>query len=120
MVTGGILRRVIAEQALEKDSAGFGVDMLGIAQAMAFRPDLPNQWRDHELEIKLPQVNWKNKTLAALAVMAVTKAQLKRVAQGKSPKSNVSPFFSLIGDQIETNKRTQRYKRWRKNTAQAV
>ena len=120
MVTGGILRRVIAEQALEKDSAGFGVDMLGIAQAMAFRPDLPNQWRDHELEIKLPQVNWKNKTLAALAVMAVTKVQLKRLAQGKSPKSNVSPFFSLIGDQIETNKRTQRYKRWRKNTAQAV
>ena len=62
MVTGGILRRVVAEQALEKDSAGFGVEMLGLAQAMAFRPDLPNQWREHELEIKLPQVNWKNKT----------------------------------------------------------
>ena len=120
MVTGGILRRVVAEQALEKDSAGFGVEMLGLAQAMAFRPDLPNQWRDHELEIKLPQVNWKNQTFAALAVMAVTKVQLKRLAQGKSPKANVSPFFSLIGDQIETNKRTKRYRRWRENTAQAV
>jgi 2,4-dienoyl-CoA reductase-like NADH-dependent reductase (Old Yellow Enzyme family) len=120
MVTGGILRRVVAEQALEKDSAGFGVEMLGLAQAMAFRPDLPNQWREHELEIKLPQVNWKNKTFAALAVMAVTKVQLKRLAQGKSPKANVSPFFSLIGDQIETNKRTKRYRRWRENTAQAV
>jgi 2,4-dienoyl-CoA reductase-like NADH-dependent reductase (Old Yellow Enzyme family) len=120
MVTGGILRRVVAEQALEKDSAGFGVEMLGLAQAMAFRPDLPNQWREHELEIKLPQVNWKNKTFAALAVMSVTKVQLKRLAQGKSPKANVSPFFSLIGDQIETNKRTKRYRRWRKNTAQAV
>jgi 2,4-dienoyl-CoA reductase-like NADH-dependent reductase (Old Yellow Enzyme family) len=119
MVTGGILRRVVAEQALEKDSAGFGVEMLGLAQAMAFRPDLPNQWREHELEIKLPQVNWKNKTFAALAVMAVTKVQLKRLAQGKSPKANVSPFFSLIGDQIETNKRTKRYRRWRENTAQA-
>ncbi|MDA9064356.1 NADH:flavin oxidoreductase/NADH oxidase family protein [Pseudomonadales bacterium] len=120
MVTGGILRRVVAEQALEKDSAGFGVEMLGLAQAMAFRPDLPNQWREHELEIKLPQVNWKNKTFAALAVMSVTKVQLKRLAQGKSPKANVSPFFSLIGDQIETNKRTKRYRRWRENTAQAV
>ena len=120
MVTGGILRRVVAEQALEKDSAGFGVEMLGLAQAMAFRPDLPNQWREHELEIKLPQVNWKNKTFAALAVMAVTKVQLKRLAQGKSPKANVSLFFSLIGDQIETNKRTKRYRRWRENTAQAV
>jgi 2,4-dienoyl-CoA reductase-like NADH-dependent reductase (Old Yellow Enzyme family) len=120
MVTGGILRRVVAEQALEKDSAGYGVEMLGLAQAMAFRPDLPNQWRDHELEIKLPQVNWENKTFAALAVMAVTKVQLKRLAQGKSTKANVSPFFSLIGDQIETNKRTKRYRRWRENTAQAV
>ena len=55
MVTGGILRRAVAEEALEKDSAGFGVEMLGLAQAMAFQPDLPNQWRDHELEIKLPQ-----------------------------------------------------------------
>ena len=120
MVTGGILRRAVAEEALEKDSAGFGVEMLGLAQAMAFQPDLPNQWRDHELEIKLPQVNWKNKTFAALAVMAITKVQLKRLAQGKSPKANVSPFFSLIGDQIETNKRTKRYRRWRENTAQAV
>jgi len=94
--------------------------MLGLAQAMAFRPDLPNQWREHELEIKLPQVNWKNKTFAALAVMSVTKVQLKRLAQGKLPKANVSPFFSLIGDQIETNKRTKRYRRWRENTAQAV
>ena len=120
MVTGGILRRAVAEEALEKDSAGFGVEMLGLAQAMAFQPDLPNQWRDHELEIKLPQVNWKNKTFAALAVMAITKVQLKRLAQGKLPKANVSPFFSLIGDQIETNKRTKRYRRWRENTAQAV
>tara|TARA_B110000027_G_scaffold122275_1_gene137109 strand:- start:1339 stop:2622 length:1284 start_codon:yes stop_codon:yes gene_type:complete len=120
MVTGGILRRAVAEEALAKDSAGFGVEMLGLAQAMAFQPDLPNQWRDHELEIKLPQVNWKNKTFAALAVMAITKVQLKRLAQGKLPKANVSPFFSLIGDQIETNKRTKRYRRWRENTAQAV
>ena len=120
MVTGGILRRAVAEEALEKDSAGFGVEMLGIAQAMAFQPDLPKQWQKNELEIKLPQVNWKNKTFAALAVMAVTKAQLNRLALGKSPKSNISPFFSLLADQIKTNQRTKRYRRWRENTAQAV
>ena len=120
MVTGGILRREVAEEALEKDSAGFGVEMLGIAQAMAFQPDLPKQWQKNELEIKLPQVNWKNKTFAALAVMAVTKAQLNRLAQGKPTKANVSPFFSLIADQIKTNQRTKRYRRWRENTAQAL
>jgi len=112
--------REVAEEALEKDSAGFGVEMLGIAQAMAFQPDLPKQWQKNELEIKLPQVNWKNKTFAALAVMAVTKAQLNRLALGKSPKSNISPFFSLLADQIKTNQRTKRYRRWRENTAQAV
>ena len=120
MVTGGILRRAVAEEALEKDSAGFGVEMLGIAQAMAFQPDLPKQWQKDELEIKLPQVNWKNKTFAALAVMAVTKAQLNRLALGKSPKANISPFFSLIADQIKTSQRTKRYRRWRNNLAQAV
>ena len=120
MVTGGILRRAVAEEALEKDSAGFGVEMLGIAQAMAFQPDLPNQWQKSELEIQLPRVNWKNKTFAALAVMAVTKAQLNRLALGKSPKSNISPFFSLLADQIKTNQRTKRYRRWRENTAQPV
>ena len=120
MVTGGILRRAVAEEALEKDSAGFGVEMLGIAQALAFQPDLPKQWQKDELEIKLPQVNWKNKTFAALAVMAVTKAQLNRLALGKSPKANISPFLSLIADQIKTNQRTKRYRRWRDNLAQAV
>jgi 2,4-dienoyl-CoA reductase-like NADH-dependent reductase (Old Yellow Enzyme family) len=120
MVTGGILRRAVAEEALEKDSAGFGVEMLGIAQALAFQPDLPKQWQKDELEIKLPQVNWKNKTFAALAVMAVTKAQLNRLALGKSPKANISPFFSLIADQIKTSQRTKRYRRWRNNLAQAV
>ena len=119
MVTGGILRRAVAEAALEKDSQGFGVDMLGIARAMAFQPDLPNRWKDDELEIKLPQVNWKNRTFAALAVMAVTKVQLNRLAQGKTPKANVSPLFSLIGDQIKTKKRTKRYRRWRESTADA-
>jgi 2,4-dienoyl-CoA reductase-like NADH-dependent reductase (Old Yellow Enzyme family) len=120
MVTGGILRRAVAEEALEKDSAGFGVEMLGIAQAMAFQPDLPKQWQKNELEIRLPQVNWKNKTFAALAVMAITKAQLNRLALGKSPKANVSPFFSLIADQIKTKQRTKRYRRWREHSAQAV
>ena len=118
MVTGGILRRAVALEALEKDSADIGVEMLGIAQAMAFQPDLPKQWQTTELEVNLPTVNWKNKTFAALAVMAVTKAQLNRLARGKAPKTNISPFFSLLSDQIKTNQLTRRYRRWRKNSAQ--
>jgi 2,4-dienoyl-CoA reductase-like NADH-dependent reductase (Old Yellow Enzyme family) len=44
MAPRGILRRAVAEEALEKDSAGFSLEMLGLAQAMVFQPDLPNQW----------------------------------------------------------------------------
>jgi len=117
MVTGGILRRAVAQEALEKNTAGFGVDMLGVAQAMAFQPDLPKRWAKDELEIELPRVNWKNKTFAALAVMAVTKAQLNRLALGKSPKANISPFLSLLTDQIKTSQSTKRYRRWREQAA---
>jgi len=113
MVTGGILRRSVAENALEKDEAGFSVSMLGIARGMAFQPDLPNRWQSGEFDISLPEVNWKNKTFAALAVMAVTKVQLNRVAAGKKPKKGVSPFWSLLADQVKTKQKTKRYRKWR-------
>lgn len=113
MVTGGILRRSVAENALEKNEGGFAVAMLGIARGMAFQPDLPNRWRAGEFDIALPEVNWKNKTFAALAVMAVTKVQLNRVAAGKAPKKEVSPFWSLLADQFKTKQKTKRYRKWR-------
>ena len=113
MVTGGILRRSVAENALEKNEAGFAVAMLGIARGMAFQPDLPNRWRAGDFDIDLPEVNWKNKTFAALAVMAVTKVQLNRVASGKIPKKEVSPFWSLLADQFKTKQKTKRYRKWR-------
>lgn len=116
MVTGGILRRSVAESALEKNDAGFAVAMLGIARGMAFQPDLPNRWRAGEFDIALPEVNWKNKTFAALAVMAVTKVQLNRVAGGKKPKKDVSPFWSLLADQVKTKQKTKRYRQWRRQS----
>ncbi|MEM7358882.1 MAG: NADH:flavin oxidoreductase/NADH oxidase family protein [Pseudomonadota bacterium] len=117
MVTGGILRRQVAEDALQKDAAGFGVEMLGIARGMAFKPDLPNVWKQGEYEVSLPQIEWKKKMLAALAVMSVTKAQLHRMAAGKKPKNGINPLFALIRDRIRTKLRTKRYRRWREQTA---
>ena len=88
----------------------------GGARGMAFQPDLPNRWRAGEFDIALPEVNWKNKTFAALAVMAVTKVQLNRVAGGKKPKKDVSPFWSLLADQVKTKQKTQRYRQWRRQS----
>lgn len=117
MVTGGILSRKVAEDALLKDEAGFGVEMLGIARGLAFKPDLVNVWKQREHEVKLPSINWKKKILASLAVMSVTKAQLNRMAFGKAPKFGLNPMLALLKDQLKTKFRTKRYRRWRDQQA---
>ena len=116
MITGGIRRKQVAEEALKQDDAGFGVAMLGIARAMAFVPDLPNRWQQNQhLDVQLPQLNWKNKTIAALGVMSVTKAQLNRLASGKAPKPSVNPVLAILADRIKTKLRTRRYRKWRES-----
>src|SRR6266481_7518973 len=46
MVTGGIRRRAIAEQALKPSEGRPGVAMVGIASAFAFELNLPERWKD--------------------------------------------------------------------------
>ena len=114
MVTGGIFRLATAEAALAKDAKGFGVAVLGIGRAMAYVPDLPNQWRAGKMsEVNLPEVNWKNRTMAGMATMALTKRQLNRAAEGKGAVWGVSPLLTVIRDQMKTQKLTKRYKAWR-------
>jgi 2,4-dienoyl-CoA reductase-like NADH-dependent reductase (Old Yellow Enzyme family) len=114
MVTGGIYRKATAEAALVRAGNAAGVEVLGIGRAMSYVPDLPNQWRAGKLtEVAMPEVTWKNKTMAGLATMAVIKRQLSFLAAGKRPKMGVSPFLSIIRDQMKTGKLTKRYKAWR-------
>ena len=113
MVTGGVTKLNVAKQALEQQNNN-SIDMLGIARALAYQPSLANRWQKGEsLEVTLPIVNWKNKTLAALASMAITKAQLSRMAVGKPPKASMHPFLALLGGQIKTKLRTRQYRAWR-------
>lgn len=114
MVTGGIYRKATAEAALLRTGNAAGVDMLGIGRAMSFVPDLPNQWRTGRMtEVSMPEVTWKNKTMAGLATMAVIKRQLALLAAGKRTKIGVSPFLSIVRDQMKAGKLTKRYKAWR-------
>ena len=106
MTTGGILRLPIAQKVLDA-----GIDMVGLGRALAFSPTLPNQWKvSPEDKASLPNVKWKDKTLSALATMAITKRQLQRIGKGKPPKSNSSPMFSLIADQIRLKKLIRAYR----------
>lgn len=115
MVTGGIRRRALAENALAKDLGGFGVSVLGIARAMAFVPDLPNQWQAGTIEeVCVPEVSWRIKEAGALAAMALTSKQLHRIANGKSPSLSIPPLFALIWDQLRNKRLTKRYTKWRR------
>jgi 2,4-dienoyl-CoA reductase-like NADH-dependent reductase (Old Yellow Enzyme family) len=111
MVTGGIRRLAIAEQVLDA-----GVSLVGMASALASSPNLPNTWKNTpDIEGTIFQVNWKDKTLSGLAVMAMVKQQLRRLGQGKKPKLNPSASLALVKDQINAAKLTKRYRRQYKN-----
>lgn len=113
MVTGGIRRRAIAEQALQPSEGRPGVAMIGIASAFAFEPSLPERWKDGEaLEIDIPRVGWRNKAYASLARMALVKLQLRRLGKGQRPKGDASPLLALIRQQIITKRRTRLYRAW--------
>jgi len=106
MTTGGIIRLAVAEQVLDE-----GVDMVGIGRALAFSPALPNLWKESpKAQAVLPKVKWKDKTMAALATMAITKRQFRRMGKGKKPKTNSSPARSLIADQVRLKKLTKIYR----------
>jgi len=113
MVTGGIRRRAVAEQALKPNEGRPGVAMVGIASAMAFEPKLPERWKGGEaLDIEMPSVGWRNKAYASLARMALVKLQLRRLGKGKRPKPDASPMLALIRQQILTKRRTRLYRAW--------
>lgn len=107
MTTGGISRYETAQQVLES-----GVELVGMASALAFTPDLVAKWQTSPDAIGvIPKVQWQDKTLAGLATMAIIKRQLRRMSKNKAPKLNSSPLWSLIADQIRATKLTKRYRK---------
>ena len=110
MVTGGVTKKATAEEALASRS----VDMIGIARAFAYAPQLPKDWAADGTRVDLPVVKFKNKLLTALGTMALTKTQLHRLGAGKLPKAEASPLISVIADRIRIAKKTKIYKAWLK------
>ncbi len=108
MTTGGVRRLAVAEAVLAQ-----GIDIVGMGTALAMNPQLPNDWRTNKDAIAHnPIVQWKDKTLSAIATMAVIKRQLQRMGAGRAPKTNVSPLLSLVSDRVRLNKLTKRYKKY--------
>lgn len=106
MVTGGIKRLWVAQQVVDS-----GVDMVGIATALAIDPQLPNEWRQGKNSApELQPITWKNKPLASLAYMAVVKYQLVRHSKQRKASPNVSPMWALMINQIDNNVRSRKYR----------
>ena len=109
MVTGGVTKRETAENALNEA----GVDMVGIARAFAYNPKLVADWRDNKsVEVTIGRAGWKDKSMGALAGMAMTKQQLYRLGDGLPIKPKQNAFFALLGQQVKTGKLTKRYRAW--------
>lgn len=108
MVTGGIRRLPVAKQVLSS-----GIDVVGMATALAIDPDLPRAWREgSERAPMLRTITWKNKVLASVGYMAMVKHQLRRLSLGRRTRPDVAPALALIEQQVDTLLQTRRYRRW--------
>ena len=114
MTTGGIRRRAVAEHVLMS-----GVAVVGLATALATVPTLPAQWLNAQDTVAAaPTVEWKDKTLAGVARMALVKRQLRALgargvgSSGPTVTGQYSPLLSLIIDQMRQRWLTRRYRRW--------
>ena len=116
MVTGGIRRKPVAEQVIDS-----GIDMVGIATALAIDPNLPNAWKQGQnIAPELKPIHWENKTLASLANMATVKFQLQKLSHGKTPNPKVSPLWALVLQQTATTCRTRQYKKRMRDYSQSA
>jgi len=108
MVTGGIRRLAIVNQVLAS-----GVAMAGIGTALAVNPGLPLAWRaDKGALAELPAVTWKNKTMAALATMALVGHQLRLLGDGAKPAPGVSPLRAFLVGQLRNMHLGYKYRAW--------
>lgn len=107
MTTGGIKRQEVAQQVVDS-----GIDLVGMASALAYQPDLVSQWQHGCATVgTIPTTQWKDKTLKGLANMALVKRQLRRIGNQQQPKVNDSAFWTLLLDQFRTARLTKRYRK---------
>jgi 2,4-dienoyl-CoA reductase-like NADH-dependent reductase (Old Yellow Enzyme family) len=108
MLTGGITRRETADAVLAS-----GVELIGMATAMAVTPDLPNRWRAGlEPAERLEPVTWSDKTLASAASMSLARHQMRRITRGQDPAGKTHPLYALVCDQRTQRRALGRYRTW--------
>ena len=100
---------------MAKQVVDIGVQLVGMASALALTPYRPNKWKKDKTVLGHPPVvQWKDKTLSGLATMVLVEQQLPRVGVGKVPRFFASPLWALITDQLHRAKLTKHYQKQHK------
>ncbi|MGW7315110.1 NADH:flavin oxidoreductase/NADH oxidase family protein [Streptomyces sp. NPDC054865] len=108
MLTGGIGRRTSAELVL---ASGFA--MVGLATALALRPDLPARWEEGEdIEVAAPRLDWRDRDIASAGVLALVRTHMSRVSRGLAPRSRTSARLALALEGLRNRGTIRAYGRW--------
>ncbi|WP_051021245.1 NADH:flavin oxidoreductase/NADH oxidase family protein [Nocardia araoensis] len=108
MLTGGVVRRPVAEEIL----AG-GIDLVGMGSALAVDPDLPNRWRqDPGAKVELSPVKIEDKAVASAAGMARVRQQLRRLGAGRRTRPGINPKAALLKETLLQRRALRRYRTW--------
>jgi 2,4-dienoyl-CoA reductase-like NADH-dependent reductase (Old Yellow Enzyme family) len=113
MLTGGISRKEVLEQVLAA-----GIDIAGMATALALVPDLPARLQRGETvpPAKVKSPNWPNKALSGLATMGVVKWNMRKHGSGSKPRWQIWPVFALIIELFLNWKRVRMFTRVKQKT----
>ncbi|KAA0021369.1 NADH:flavin oxidoreductase/NADH oxidase family protein [Antrihabitans cavernicola] len=108
MLTGGIVRRSVAEDVLAS-----GVDLVGMGTALAVDPDLPNKWHGGtDAAVELAPVTLKDKAAASAASMARVRYQLRRLGKGRTTRPAIHPISAYAREAVLRRRALRRYQTW--------
>ncbi|AGP31495.1 NADH:flavin oxidoreductase/NADH oxidase family protein [Corynebacterium terpenotabidum] len=108
MVTGGVKRLPVAQEVIDS-----GVAVVGMATALAYRPDLPSRWRSGAADdVTLPDIRIRDRAVASAASMSRVRHQLRRLGRGATPSPRTSALLAFGADQIREILSRRRYRRW--------
>ncbi|ONF72446.1 NADH:flavin oxidoreductase/NADH oxidase family protein [Amycolatopsis keratiniphila] len=108
MLTGGVVRRRVAEEVLAS-----GVELVGMGTALAVDPALPAKWRhDGDAAVELAPVRIGDKAVASAASMARVRRQLRRLGAGRRTKPGIDPKAALVVETVLQALALRRYRAW--------
>lgn len=112
MVTGGFRSSAGMAEAITAGS----VDFVGVARALAVEPDLPNRLlagREAQHEVKAISTGIAMVDKMALMEVMWYSRQLRRMAEGKSPRPNESALWSFVASIADNGWNTFKTRRLR-------